>query len=169
MDIHTGWTEARVARLKQLWTDGLSASGVARALGGVSRSAVLGKLLRLGLLKTRKPASAPRGLDLEGGSDEAKLAAAFRLHRSRPRREPPPTPWRADAFQPLAGSAPRPWLSRGPGECAFPVGGEGEGTLSCCARTRGAGAYCPHHHAIVFRASPAQATAPSPNSSRSAA
>ena len=71
MDIHTGWTEARVARLKQLWTDGLSASGVARALGGVSRSAVLGKLLRLGLLKTRKPASAPRGLDLEGGSDEA--------------------------------------------------------------------------------------------------
>lgn len=43
------WTEERVEYLKKLWADGLSASDIARELGGTSRNAVIGKVHRLGL------------------------------------------------------------------------------------------------------------------------
>jgi len=43
------WTDDRVEKLKQLWGDGLSASQIAKALGGVTRNAVIGKVHRLGL------------------------------------------------------------------------------------------------------------------------
>ena len=45
----TGWTPTRVETLSSLWRDGLSASQVAKALGGVTRNAVIGKVHRLGL------------------------------------------------------------------------------------------------------------------------
>jgi GcrA cell cycle regulator len=41
------WTAERVTMLKQLWASGISAGKIAAQLGGVSRSAVLGKLYRL--------------------------------------------------------------------------------------------------------------------------
>ncbi len=43
------WTDDRVETLKQLWGDGMSASQIAKALGGVTRNAVIGKVHRLGL------------------------------------------------------------------------------------------------------------------------
>ena len=43
------WTEDRVETLKTMWTDGNSASQIAKALGGVTRNAVIGKVHRLGL------------------------------------------------------------------------------------------------------------------------
>lgn len=45
----TGWSEERVERLIELWNSGLSASQVAKRLGGVTRSAIIGKLYRLGV------------------------------------------------------------------------------------------------------------------------
>jgi len=48
-----GWTDERVEQLKQLWTEGLSASQIARQLGGVTRNAVIGKVHRLGLQQRR--------------------------------------------------------------------------------------------------------------------
>ena len=50
------WTEERVEMLKQLWTDGLSASQIARKMGGVTRNAVIGKVHRLGLAGRATPA-----------------------------------------------------------------------------------------------------------------
>lgn len=41
------WTDERTKRLKQLWAEGLSASQIAARLGGVTRSAVIGKSYRL--------------------------------------------------------------------------------------------------------------------------
>jgi GcrA cell cycle regulator len=55
-----GWTEERVEQLKQLWTEGLSASQIARQLGGVTRNAVIGKVHRLGLAGRATPARAER-------------------------------------------------------------------------------------------------------------
>jgi GcrA cell cycle regulator len=55
-----GWTDERVEQLKQLWTDGLSASQIARQLGGVTRNAVIGKVHRLGLAGRATPARAER-------------------------------------------------------------------------------------------------------------
>ncbi|MCK5909829.1 MAG: GcrA cell cycle regulator, partial [Caulobacter sp.] len=49
------WSEERTATLKKLWLEGLSASQVARQLGGVSRSAVIGKVHRLGITVRETP------------------------------------------------------------------------------------------------------------------
>ena len=64
------WTDERVEELKKLWSEGLSASQIAKQLGGVTRNAVIGKVHRLGLSgratpsrpvrRTAKPAR-PRG------------------------------------------------------------------------------------------------------------
>ena len=55
------WTDERVERLKALWAEGLSASQCAKILGGVSRSAVVGKIFRLGLTGRAAPTlRAPR-------------------------------------------------------------------------------------------------------------
>jgi len=43
------WTEDRVEVLTKLWAEGLSASQIAKQLGGVTRNAVIGKVHRLGL------------------------------------------------------------------------------------------------------------------------
>lgn len=43
------WTDERVDLLKKMWTDGKSASQIAKELGGVTRNAVIGKVHRLGL------------------------------------------------------------------------------------------------------------------------
>lgn len=43
------WTEDRVAVLRRGWIKGLSATQIARQLGGVTRNAVIGKLHRTGL------------------------------------------------------------------------------------------------------------------------
>jgi GcrA cell cycle regulator len=52
------WTDDRIEQLKSLWTEGLSASHIAKVMGGISRNAVIGKVHRLGLARR---AGAPRG------------------------------------------------------------------------------------------------------------
>ncbi|HEY5046632.1 MAG TPA: GcrA family cell cycle regulator [Rhizomicrobium sp.] len=55
-----GWTDERVEQLKSLWTEGLSASQIARSLGNVTRNAVIGKVHRLGLAGRAAPARIER-------------------------------------------------------------------------------------------------------------
>lgn len=43
------WTDERVAKLQEMWNEGLSAAQIAKELGGVTRNAVIGKVHRLGL------------------------------------------------------------------------------------------------------------------------
>src|SRR6266851_96252 len=50
-----GWTDERVEILKKLWLEGLSASQIAKQLGGVTRNAVIGKVHRLGLSGRAEP------------------------------------------------------------------------------------------------------------------
>ncbi len=54
------WTDERVTLLKKLWTDGLSASQIAKQLGGVTRNAVIGKVHRLGLSGRAAPSQPAR-------------------------------------------------------------------------------------------------------------
>ena len=49
------WTDERIDRLKELWTNGMTASQIADELGGVSRNAVIGKAHRLGLQARPSP------------------------------------------------------------------------------------------------------------------
>ncbi len=47
--IEMSWTDERVEALRSMWTEGKSASQIAKELGGVTRNAVIGKVHRLGL------------------------------------------------------------------------------------------------------------------------
>jgi GcrA cell cycle regulator len=49
------WTDERIDRLKELWSQGRTASHIAEELGGVSRNAVIGKAHRLGLQSRPSP------------------------------------------------------------------------------------------------------------------
>jgi hypothetical protein len=51
---------------------------------------------------------------------------------------------------PLIAVAPRPWLSRMSGECAFPVDGEDAFVRACC-NPAGPSGYCDAHAAIMRR------------------
>jgi len=54
------WTEEKVAKLKELWGKGSTASQIAEIIGGISRNAVIGKAHRLNLsakIKTRAATS----------------------------------------------------------------------------------------------------------------
>ena len=56
------WTDERVETLKKLWTEGHSASQIAKQLGGVTRNAVIGKVHRLGLSGRAAPSQPTRPL-----------------------------------------------------------------------------------------------------------
>ena len=54
------WTEEKVAKLKELWGKGNTASQIAEIIGGITRNAVIGKAHRLNLsakIKTRTATS----------------------------------------------------------------------------------------------------------------
>ncbi|HEY0130495.1 MAG TPA: GcrA family cell cycle regulator [Allosphingosinicella sp.] len=55
------WTDERIDRLKELWTNGMTASQIADELGGVSRNAVIGKAHRLGLQSRPSPVKPNEG------------------------------------------------------------------------------------------------------------
>jgi GcrA cell cycle regulator len=75
------WTDDRVEQLKNLWTEGLSASQIARVLGGgVTRNAVIGKVHRLGLAGRATPSR----------SDRPRLPAAPRISLRTPQQPAPP-------------------------------------------------------------------------------
>lgn len=115
------WTDERVEKLKELWAEGISASQIAKVLGGVTRNAVIGKVHRLGLSNRTT-----------GGDDskatEAPKAKAAPAPKAEPKEKPkaeepvvaahqppaPVTPQRRvapvirDATQPRAPGAPTP-------------------------------------------------------------
>ena len=75
------WTDERVETLKRMWSEGSSASTIAKALGGVTRNAVIGKVHRLGLSNR-----------VAGGSEDAAEASGAR---------PAPEPDRVEAARPV--------------------------------------------------------------------
>lgn len=66
------WTDERVEMLKAMWTEGKSASQIAKELGGVTRNAVIGKVHRLGL-SNRGPNGEAVGDAV--GTEELEVAA----------------------------------------------------------------------------------------------
>ncbi len=68
------WTDERVEKLKEFWAEGMSASQIAKQLGGVTRNAVIGKVHRLGLSHRGSADGARPGE--EPGATEAEAEAA---------------------------------------------------------------------------------------------
>jgi GcrA cell cycle regulator len=140
-----GWSADRVTALKSLWLDGLSASQIARQLGGVTRNAVVGKIHRLGL-SGRSAASTPARLPRPPTSPA-------------PRRETPP---QAKALvRPAPFPSPTSPATEGPGlvasmtalgphTCKWPIGDPKAASFTFCGRLAN-GAYCPAHKAQAIQ------------------
>tara|TARA_B100000614_G_scaffold207079_1_gene189372 strand:- start:66 stop:560 length:495 start_codon:yes stop_codon:yes gene_type:complete len=67
------WTEEKVAKLKELWGKGNTASEIAQIIGGLSRNAVIGKAHRLNLSAKIKTRSATPTQNFESSKDERNL------------------------------------------------------------------------------------------------
>ena len=76
------WTEEKVAKLKELWGKGNTASQIAEIIGGISRNAVIGKAHRLNLSAKIKTRSATSTQDFEN-STENKSQKNKRGRRSK--------------------------------------------------------------------------------------
>jgi GcrA cell cycle regulator len=133
------WTDERIDRLKELWTNGMTASQIADELGGVSRNAVIGKAHRLGLqarpspvkpneetpVKAKsKPAPAPAPKREEEAAPAPRPAAEARA--SAPEAAAPaaaaPQPAPAQPPQPkIVSVGPGGFLRQGPGDQQSPI------------------------------------------------
>jgi GcrA cell cycle regulator len=147
-----GWTDERVELLKKLWQDGLSASQIAKQLGGVTRNAVIGKVHRLGLSGRATPSKPAR--------------PAFKAPRPAPRAAAPAAPRRI--VQPLAVARPAPepvrYVDEAPGTatvltlgahmCKWPIGDPASEDFTFCGRRTSDSPYCLEHQRVAYQ--PAQ-------------
>ena len=67
------WTEEKVAKLKELWGKGNTASQIAGIIGGISRNAVIGKAHRLNLSAKIKTRTATSSQNFENSLDEKNI------------------------------------------------------------------------------------------------
>ena len=75
------WTEEKVAKLKELWGKGNTASQIAEIIGGVSRNAVIGKSHRLNLsakIKTRSAVTTGKSLVTQETTSKKSRKSKFR-------------------------------------------------------------------------------------------
>jgi GcrA cell cycle regulator len=150
-----GWTDERVELLKKLWLDGLSASQIAKQLGGVTRNAVIGKVHRLGLSGRAAPSQPARPV--------------FKAPRA-PRPVTAPAPRRVESHGHGHGhgqlpSAPMPApvyyveepgsatvLTLGAHMCKWPIGDPSTENFTFCGRRTGQdGPYCTDHARMAYQ------------------
>ena len=143
-----GWTDERVELLKKLWQDGLSASQIAKQLGGVTRNAVIGKVHRLGLWG-RAPPSKPQRTVFKAPRPQRPVAAA----PSAPRRIAEPVAAAPSSPSPVRYVDEAPGtatvLTLGAHMCKWPIGDPSLDSFTFCGRrSEEGGPYC-HEHAVV--------------------
>jgi hypothetical protein len=129
------WTVEQTGLLAQAWRAG-QASREIGTMVGMSASAVRCKRRRLGL---------PARSDVSQEATERQRGAALVGSKVGP------NPNRSEAAPPLNGSMPRPWTQREARECAWPVLGFGDETLSCCLPVELHKPYCAGHMALLRR------------------
>ena len=67
------WTDEKVAKLKELWGKGSTASEIASIIGGISRNAVIGKAHRLNLSAKIKTRTATSNKDFESSMQDKNI------------------------------------------------------------------------------------------------
>jgi len=168
----TPWTDERVAALKRLWADGLTASQIAREIGGLShygdggRSAVCGKLSRLGLGRSDRDPSKFRPGPRKMSSAASRPAPhhnkrngdAFKvLHRIRRNAAEARAGAVAEAVDDVAPVVRRlSVLDLRAGECRWPHGDPGTPGFGFCGAPVAfeESSYCGHHRGIAYQKAP---------------
>jgi len=128
------WSDGDARILREMWMAGATARTVGATLGR-TRNAVLGYLHR----------------------NDLNLVARVVPKVARAAKAPPPPKVKAEHTptleimperEPYTG--PRVWSTRRSYECAFPVGGVGADTLSCCKPTNEVRGYCAEHRKRMY-------------------
>lgn len=149
------WTEERVETLKKLWADGLSASQIAKQLGGVTRNAVIGKVHRLGLSGRAAPSRparrpAPKPAPRPRTQPAAPVSTA-RPQPSAPAPAPRPSAAPIEAER-LASGEYATVLTLKDSMCKWPIGDPADTTFRFCGRRSGPGqAYCEAHSQMAYQ------------------
>lgn len=134
--VNPTWTPEKTELLRKMWQAGDSASTIAKALGDVTRNAVIGKAHRLGL----SPRPSPLILNGKRKDSDVRTAAAAADDRQRDR-----------------------WGD--PRNCRWPIGDPREPDFHFCnapydaAQGHGRGSYCSRHAAIAYGRDPGTASA----------
>lgn len=115
------WTDERVETLKRMWSEGQSASAIAKELGGVTRNAVIGKVHRLGLSnRTEEPAEAAAAPAAPASAPAPDKKAVRKPAAAAPRAETPAP--EAPAPKPTEAAAPQPAFTPVPRRPIVPAG-----------------------------------------------
>ena len=140
------WTDERVEQLKKLWLEGLSASQIAKQLGGVTRNAVIGKVHRLGLSGRATP-SQPQRPVFRAPRAPRPVMVGQAQRRSEPHAAPaqPPVYVREEP-----GSATV--LTLGAHMCKWPIGDPASDEFTFCGRrSHEEGPYCTEHARVAYQ------------------
>jgi GcrA cell cycle regulator len=144
-----GWTDERVETLKKLWLDGLSASQIAKQLGGVTRNAVIGKVHRLGLSGRATPSQPQRPTFKTPRAPRPAIAASPAPRRSIEAALPTqlPTPVLAPE-EPGTATV----LTLGAHMCKWPIGDPASDSFTFCGRRSDReGPYCAEHARVAYQ------------------
>ncbi|WP_304619745.1 GcrA family cell cycle regulator [Paracoccus sediminilitoris] len=120
------WTDERVETLKRMWSEGQSASAIAKELGGVTRNAVIGKVHRLGLSNRNDEAEAAPAPAAAAPAPEPaapKKPAAPKVAAPAPQPAPArPEPVEAEPDEAEQEPAPQPVFTPVPRRPIVPAG-----------------------------------------------
>jgi GcrA cell cycle regulator len=165
------WTEERVAKLLELNAAGRSALQIAREMGAKSKSAIIGKLHRLGVAKVRAAGSRPR---LSGNGPRLNIVTHVRRGApAKPKGKPggsdrghlalimanvtpliPRDAKLAEIADPRPHANAKPLRDKGACECAWPLQSTADetdaATLFCCDPVTAGSSYCEAHHRRAY-------------------
>jgi len=156
------WTEDRVATLSKLWAEGLSASQIAKQLGGVTRNAVIGKVHRLGLSGRAKPsrpkpakvATAARPKATPKPAKVTAKAAAESKPKAKPAQLPATIEQPPLEAKPLKDGTYATILTITDHMCKFPIGDPKADEFRFCGRkTDPDEPYCMPHSMVAYQPS----------------
>lgn len=149
----SAWTDDRVDRLKLLWREGRTAEWIARELAhGITRSAVLGKVHRLGLSAGRTPqVAASRKMELSKPQGGARKTGSPSRAAEVVARSSPSSPAPAKTHERGLASV----LTIRRCECRWPLGDPHAVDFSLCGRPVARGAFCGQHADVAYRRKPA--------------
>ena len=136
----TEWTDASVKVLEKLWSEGISAAGIAKHLGaGCTRNAVLGKAHRLAL--------PPRFIA------SAKPRSCERVLETPPRAAREPAPRQKPKHIEEVGFREMDLMSLEHEHCRWPREKHGApgGFVYCGQQRSDVSAYCRAHNAVAFQ------------------
>lgn len=142
------WTDDRVEELKKLWAEGLSASQIAKKIGGVTRNAVIGKVHRLGLSGRAAPS---RPSSRPARAPKPRVAAPVKAKAPVVRKIMEPA-IEAPAPERLPNGEFATVLTLKDSMCKWPIGDPSSGDFRFCGhRSKAGDAYCEAHAQIAYQ------------------